>query len=300
MPSASTVKIVSQPQYNFIEIASRTNDWLQSVRSQIKETEVNLSLQFLLCIVLCGHLQQLSQRERCKKAEEALDGLDGFDVDDLLQTDCGLVLLSANIQQALMGKLLPNFRGYVEKINAVLSTIDERADLEKLHHARWLLYRLGYASMPLRTDCCWPEDLPSFLISTSEQLCAFTRQVAIQTDYGTRRVEPPEGLCKVLRVSAIYMLQQYNFDLGGTLLRTLASLGDRDSFALKTARTFICENQHPSGSFGLLGMELNYLSVQYPDYNPLKFLLPYTIACLWTLVETDAEPYSLYGSELLN
>ncbi len=286
--------MILQSQYNLVEVTSLTSRWLGSICFQLKEVEISLKLQFLLCVALCGHLQHLDKKTRQKQYAEALEELKGFDVHELLSCNGELVLLSATVQQALMGQLLPDFSQYVDTLNAIIND-NANVDADNLYLPRWLLHRLGYASMPPRPKFNWPENLPSLLTATPQELRLLVQQIAAQTDYSTRTIKPPDGLCTILGVCGIHMMKSYNFDLSGALLRCLASLGARESIAINIARKFIYENQNCSGSFGLLDIEFEYLLQLDPSYNPLKLSIPYTLASLWTLAETDIKPYSFYS-----
>jgi hypothetical protein len=281
-------------RYEMSEVAARTLQWLTSVLAELADADTTTVLQAYLSLALCRGLAPHLSAEMVPLLQALRITLSLKHSDDLWQCDSDTVLLCCLVQQNLEGQLLPVFAAYAEESTAVFAPAQTSALTIERYEACLLLHRLGYLPAPTLPVSIWPDNLFALLTGEEEQLHAVATQIAVQTDYGACSIEVPIGLPTVLQASALQLLKTYEFRLGCLLLRALVYIGERETLAMRTARAFIIENQEIDGSFGFLAPEITALSAKSIDYNSLNLQLPVTLACLWTLAETNPKPYSLH------
>lgn len=211
-----------------------------------------------------------------------------------------LVLLCANLARNWLGELTPAFTRYVELSAAALAGADLREPA--LAPSRWLLHQLGAADPP------GPADGPSRLadagglLSQAGGLLAqvlsgaggVLDELESWTAYGTRPLAADAALLSALRAAGLWKLRSYDFVDGGRLLRLVALAGDRASFGMRAARSFLLENQHPGGHFGLFehGLAAGGSAVSASQRISLQAL--FSLAAAWTLAETGPAAFSFY------
>lgn len=211
------------------------------------------------------------------------------DIPALLELIATILLFSQN----LCVPSLQNFFCQVAKVVQKKLTHSARISL---YEKQLLFDVLGFPSLPsnpIHFSSVF-ESIRSFSLA-SDPNCVkqFLLQLNALTRYGTQPIASQAcspDFQEMLAGLATHFLRQYDFLMGGQVLRTMSYLGANDRSDFKDCVDFLKLHQRSDGSFGFFGLEEAELKSKGKSNLAIEteLYLPISVSCLWTLGETSS------------
>ena len=294
----------------------KVQDWLLSIdfESTIRahrdlKSVLHSLLGLWICKVALGRVNHPQRYEKYLDFAETVLGNEKIESFYAAQYDSKLLLICGYILR-VHNRPAPLLDRFMEQVGDALKTLEVvpmqyAAEAIFLHHigvseptAAPFIQEDKIDIEPLRLLRAPPEELRS-LYTIIGSLTLFGKK-----PYSEARIE--KALAETLSMIFLEVLRDYDLELAAIILRTigyLSSARNQVSKALNQGISYLLTQQRPDGKFGFYVLHNcfgNKADVSTHFNVDLKFYLPITVSCLWSLAEVLLPDFNIFYPPLNN